>query len=401
MPVEVLPTLRELVRIPSVNSMGRDVKGDIYGEGRVTDFLEQTLRQIGLPLERHNVHPGRDNLIARLDGDTSTAESGPVLLLEAHQDTVPVDGMSIEPWCAEVRDGRVYGRGACDIKGGLASMLSAVSRLADERPKGLPTVVLAFTVNEEYGYSGAAHLRALWLQGNSMLLPRPPDAIIVAEPTLLNVVVAHKGVVRWRCHTGGRAAHSSSPNSGDNAIYRMRHVLAAFEKYQTQVTPELPLHHLVGRPTASVGMIHGGISVNTVPDRCTIEVERRLIPEEDPRVAYQQLVQFINENSGTVDVEHEAPYMSSAGLSDRNNGPLAEHLARIARSAGAPSERTGVPFGTDASELAIDGVPTVVFGPGSVDQAHTKDEWLDVSQLEMATEIIDQFCRSGLALARQ
>src|SRR5207249_11663727 len=122
-------------------------------------------------------------------------------LFEAHQDTVPVDGMTIPPWTPDVRDGRIYGRGSTDIKGGMAAMLAALSRLAIERPPNMPTIVLACTVNEEHGFTGATHLTKLWTGGGSKLMPRAPDAAVVAEPTLLNVVVAHKGVVRWRCHT--------------------------------------------------------------------------------------------------------------------------------------------------------------------------------------------------------
>ena len=396
MTIAVVEALRDLVQIPSVNPMGRNVAGDIYYESRLTNHLERLLTDMGLRCERHTVAPGRDNLLARLDAPSPPGGESRLLMLEAHQDTVPVDGMTIDPWSGQHVEGRVYGRGACDIKGGMACMLTAVSRLAEQQPADMPTIVLACSVNEEYGFSGAANLRNVWESGKSSLLPRRPDAILVAEPTELNVVVTHKGIIRWRCHTKGRAAHSSSPDLGQNAIYQMGRLIAAVQQFEEKVIAEIEPHPMLGRPTLNVGTIHGGISVNTVPDRCTIELERRLLPDEDPDAAYRQMVEHINQKCGEeVAAEHEFPYMSSAGLTDHHNRALAQQLADVAHELGIPSRPIGVAFGTDASELAADGVPSVVFGPGSVEQAHTRDEWVAVEQLEKATEIIYQFASRG------
>src|SRR5690606_17238485 len=145
----------------------------------------------------HDGIPARENIIARLDGSPSVEAGGAVVLFEAHQDTVPVDGMTIEPWKPEVREGRMYGRGSCDIKGGMTAMLGALARLAKERPANMPTIIMACTVNEEHGYTGALKLKELWANGSDSLVPRKPDAAIVAEPTGLDVVVAHKGALRW------------------------------------------------------------------------------------------------------------------------------------------------------------------------------------------------------------
>jgi len=223
-----------------------------------------------------------------------------------------------------------------------------------------------------------------------------PDAVVVAEPTLLDVVVAHKGVVRWQCHTGGKAAHSSMPHLGDNAFYRMARVLAAIERYAEDQTPNLGEHPLVGNPTISVGVINGGISVNTVPDRCTIEIDRRVLPGEDAMKAYQQVIEFISEETRADPlVTHDPPYIASNGLDIGINGEFAARLGDVARANGGGGRNIGVPYGTDAPAFDEIGAPTVVFGPGSIDQAHTCDEWVSVDQLHKAVEIYYQFGKMG------
>jgi len=395
--LNLIETLRELVAIPSVNPMGGPDRGPEFGEARLTDHLQAFFQRLGLAHQRREVMPGRDNLLARLDGDVPVERGGKVLLLGVHQDTVPVGGMTIEPWTPTVREGRLYGRGACDVKGGMAAMLGAIARLADERPPGMPTLVIACTVNEEYGFSGAGRL-AEWLRGGpGAMIPRRPDAAVVAEPTDLNVVVAHKGVVRWRCHARGRAGHSARPEAGDNAIYKMARALSAIERYQQEIVGTLGSHRLCGRATMSVGTIHGGISVNTIPARCTIEIDRRLPPGEAPQAARQHLIDHL---AGHADLdfplEHDPPYMQGLALSDEENGPLADRLAEVAAEVVGGGRRVGVPYATDAAFIAGAGIPTVVFGPGSIEQAHTADEWLPLDQLEQASEILYRFCRRGM-----
>ena len=391
-PLDVVPLLAELVRIPSVNPMGRHVTGDEYLEHAMTARLEQIFRDLQLPFVKQHLAPRRENILAMLPG---TAGAG-VLVFEAHQDTVPVDGMTIEPWSGEIRDGRVWGRGSCDIKGGMACMIAALSRLAAEKPRDIPTVVIACTVNEEHGYTGASHLANLWQQGSDGLTSGLPSAVIVAEPTELDVVVAHKGVVRWRCRTHGRAAHSSMPQAGENAIYRMTRVIGALENYATEVAPRLPGHPLCGSPTLSVGVISGGISVNTVPASCVIEIDRRVIPGENAMAARQQVIDHIRASVGDVAwIEHDLPYISSNGLKDVNNQAIANRLSEVAAKHGGAGRKVGVPFGTDATAYDEIPVPSVVFGPGNIAQAHTADEWIATDQLEAATEILYQLAKSG------
>ena len=391
MTLDLADTLARLVAIPSVNPMGRSVSGGVFGEKRLGDFLEDLFERLGLACKREEIHPGRDNIVARLDGEKPPEDGGQLILFEVHQDTVPVEGMKIEPFKPTVRQGRLYGRGACDVKGGMTSMLAALARLAQERPAGRPTVVMACTVNEEYGFTGATAL-AKSFGTPAGLIPRKPDAVVVAEPTGLDVVVAHKGVVRWNCHTEGVAGHSAEPEQGENAIFKMTPALAALERYQKTVVGDLTSHPLCGSPTISVGTIHGGVSVNTIPDRCTIEIDRRLCPQEDPDEAHSHAADYVTQNTdpGTR-VEFDPPYMRALPLSDEFNGQLADALSRQARQITGQCDKIGVPYATDAQCFSSLGVPTVVFGPGSIRQAHTDEEWVSLDQVRQAADILYQF----------
>ncbi|MBL9094286.1 MAG: M20 family metallopeptidase [Planctomycetaceae bacterium] len=400
MPLDLVPTLADLISIPSVNPMGRDLDGPEYLEYKVTDYLEQRFKELGLRYKRYHVSPKRENILIRVDGDLPTPEQGgPLVLLEAHQDTVPVEGMTIPPWTPTQKDGRIYGRGSCDIKGGLTAMLGAMVRLKEEQPKKRPTVVLACVVNEEFGFTGATALTQLWTENlRDELVPKRPDVCVVAEPTSLDVVVAHKGTMRWRIHTHGRAAHSSQPHLGDNAVYKMARVLLNLERYAKEVCPTLGSHPLVGQATLSVGLIHGGISVNTVPDRATIELCRRVLPNEKAPEARQKIIDWLNAQEDLKpllpSIEQEPAFISGFSLSDEKNGALADRLAEVSKRITGRGRKIGVPYGTDASRIAAADVPSVVFGPGSIDQAHTCDEWLPLQELPQAAEVLYEFARS-------
>lgn len=381
--------LADLIRIPSVNPMGRDVSGPEFFEGRVSDYLCAHLSALGTPYERVEVAPGRANILARLDG----APGAPVVLLDAHQDTVPTDGMVIPPFEPTVSDGRMYGRGACDVKGGLAAMLAAFTRLARQRPARHATVVVSFTCDEEATSLGVNHLTAAWADGGRRyrLLPQRPDVAVVAEPTTLDVVVAHRGAVRWKIHTAGRACHSSRPQEGINAIYRMARVLQLLEQFAAQLPGSRPAHPLCGPATLSVGLIYGGSSVNVVPDFCTIEIDRRVIPGEQREDMIPEVTQYLAERLD-FSLQHDAPFVFSPPLGDEDNGPLADRLLAAVRTVAGPRQKVGVAYGTHASRIARAGVPSVVFGPGDIAQAHTKDEWIDLQQLQQATDCYYRFC---------
>ena len=394
---DVVSLTQQLVRIPSVNPMDADHPADICGEWRVTDFLASLLESHGLPVWRDPVLPGvagqqalRENLLARLDGATGA----PTLVLEAHQDTVPTTGMTIPPFSGELREERVWGRGACDVKGSIAAVVTAVLRAAALPPEERPHLVLALTVNEEHGFDGAKQLRRTWHEGRCPLLPAAPDAIVVCEPTDLQVVVAHKGTLHWRCHTSGIAAHSSSPGAGENAIYRMAQVVTVLQRYADEVVPHLAQDPLLGRPTLSVGTIRGGTSVNTVPDHAEIQIDRRLCPSESLEQARQHVIDYLEDQLAPAvarHVQHDPPAVASVGLASSENGELARQLMAAALHLGRACTSHAVPYATDAATLAADGIPTVVFGPGSIAQAHTADEWIATEQLEAAVAVLETF----------
>ena len=387
--VDALPILKKLVSIPSVNPMGRDVSGEDYYEGRVTEWLVSWLQLHHLPFEVVETAPGRANVISRIDSPGATR----TVLLDAHQDTVPVDGMTIPPFEPVERDGRVYGRGSCDVKGGLAAMLAAFTRLSKTRPAGMPNVVLSMTCDEEATSLGINHLVGSWCgkAPGYRLCPERPDVAIIAEPTLLDIVVAHRGATRWQIKTTGRACHSSRPSEGINAIYRMAKVIRCLEDYAAWLPGSRPAHNLCGPATLSVGLIAGGSSVNVVPDHCVIDIDRRVLPGEDSYAVRTEVIEHLRKE---LDFEliHEEPYCLSSALGDELNGELAADLMRSIKNVVGPRSVIGVPFGTHASRVAAIGIPAVVFGPGDIAQAHTKDEWIAVDELYKATEIYYQFC---------
>lgn len=402
MSMNVKDLLQNLLAIPSVNPVfGAEVPSWV-GEGRLTDFLEKWVVEQGWRWLRQEVHPGRENLVVLIPA-ASRSPDLPVTLWEVHQDTVGVAGMTVDPCGCTELEGRIYGRGACDVKGGMAAMLTALAT-AEERSG---TILLALTVNEECGFTGAKALARLWARASDTdLFPRVdqekvrgtlsleelrelrPERAIVAEPTEFVVVVTHKGIVRWRCHTRGRAAHSSQPQQGKNAIYAMTDVIAAIRDFDREVLMQRGADCLCGRPTVSVNTIHGGTGANVVPDHVVIDVDRRLMPGEVPGDAQHELIKYIsNRINADIVVEHEAPWNQSRGMQAGENQQWAKQVAHLASFDGRESDIVGVPYGTDAWVFAAIGIPTVVIGPGSIAQAHTEDEWISVAELERGVEV--------------
>ncbi len=319
--------------------------------------------------------PGRPNLLARFDGPPGC----PTLMMECHSDTVSIDGMTVPPFEATLRGGKLYGRGACDDKGPMAAMLLAIRGLLDEAAQLPVSVLFAAACGEELGAIGA---KALVKNG------APAAAVVVGEPTDLKIVHASKGVVRFNIETRGRAAHSSNPSAGDNAIYSMRRVLQTIEE---QVFPPLAksAHPLLGPPTMSVGTILGGSQVNIVPDRCTIEIDRRTLPGEKPEQVAAEVFTKLDE------LKKLSPIFEYSGQYCETFPPLwtdpQSSLARLVSLAchqtlGA-SELAVAPWASDAAVYAAAGMEAVLVGPGSIRQAHTADEFIELEQVVAAAQM--------------
>jgi acetylornithine deacetylase len=379
---ETARLLRDLVRLPSINPMGRALQGPNVYEHQVTAYLEAFFRNLGVPYWRQSVASLRDNIVAhtQLPGQRRT------ILFEVHQDTVPTDNMTIDPFGAAIENGRLYGRGACDVKGGMAAMLSTFARVVRERPPQVANLTLACTVDEEHTFLGVQHLMQSGVQA---------DVAVVAEPTQLQIVNAHKGLVRWYLTSLGKSCHSSRPEQGVNAIYRMAGLLIGVEQYAEALRTSRA-HPRLGPPTLSVGRIEGGTSANTVPDRCRVEIDRRLLPGEDPLAALRDLQTYLRQ-SAQVDFPFESsePCLRAPALGSEGSDDLVAQLGRAIDSVKGGHEVTAVPYGTDASTIAQAGIPAVVFGPGDIARAHTCDEWVPLEEVEAASEILYRLACAG------
>ncbi len=372
----VIHTLADLVRIPSVNPA---YEGGA-SEAGVVAYLREYCRGRGIETWETEVFPGRSNLVARLPGRDSNRR----IVLEAHTDTVSVKGMTIPPFEPTIDGGLLYGRGSCDTKAGLASMLHAMVSLKEEGFVPPCEVWLAATVDEEYSYRGVLKL----CEGLTA------HAAVVAEPTELRLVVASKGVLRWRIRVKGRAAHSSKPHLGVNAIKHMARVILALEEDERVLATQV--HPLAGPATCNVGVISGGVQVNFVPDECLIEIDRRLLPGEkaaDALAHYQTLLDGLAVRHPGLIAEMETPMLTDEGLDTPVDAPPARLAGEILREMGLNGEPGGVPFGSDASKLARQGVPSLVFGPGSIDRAHAAVEYVEVDDVLQAFEFFRRFLK--------
>ncbi len=367
-------TLAELVRLNTVNP----AYADGGSEENAIPFLRHFFHSRGIQTSEQEVFPGRHNLLARLPGRTQRR-----IVLEAHIDTVSIKGMTIPPFEPVVQNGRMYGRGAVDDKAGLAAMMHAIGSLCEDGIVPECEVLLAAVVDEEFSYRGVVKL----CEGLSAA------AAIVAEPTEMRVVVASKGVLRFRIHVRGKAAHSAKPHLGCNAITHMARLVLAFEQAHQDLSSVA--HPLLGPPTLNVGVIHGGVQVNFVPDHCSIEVDRRLLPGETATAViegYRQMLGTLARETPGFSAEIEEPLLL---VDEALDTPVGESVVTTAqavmRSLGLNPEVCGVPFGSDASKLSRAGIPTILFGPGSIDQAHSVDEYVDLAQVAGAAAFYRDF----------
>ncbi|HEY8370220.1 MAG TPA: ArgE/DapE family deacylase [Thermodesulfobacteriota bacterium] len=383
----VVERLRDLVAIESVNPF-MDASGS--GEAGVADYLAATFRRLGLEVERREVYPAADgrparaNLVARLAG----REPGPGLLFEAHMDTVPAVTGQVDPFTPRIVDGRLEGRGACDCKGAMAAMVEALARVTQGRERPRRDVWFVGAVDEEYTHTGIAALVDAGIAA---------AGAVVGEPTDLAVVVAHKGVLRFRLHVSGRAAHSSRPSEGVNAILKMAALLRGLEE-RLPVRFAARKHSRLGEPTWNAGRMAGGLQANIVPDAAWVDIDRRLVPGETAATALEEFREAALEVAraeGGLEFRFDPPYLVTDPLETPDDAPVVRAAAAAVRAAGGESRLAGVPYGTDGSFLARAGIPAVVLGPGSIDLAHSARESVPLDQVVAAVAVYERIILNG------
>lgn len=362
-PATVLELLAELVRIPSVNLAYEDGRSEAY----LVNFLADYFRAHSIETWQQEALPGRPNLIARLPGKNS----GRRLMFEAHTDTVSAGGMSVPPFTPVISEGRLYGRGSCDTKAGLAAIVHAAASLKLEGTVPPCDVVVVAAADEEHSFAGVRRL----------LEAERASAVVVSEPTEMRITSASKGVLRWKIHCRGKAAHSAKPHLGINAITNMARAILVLEEDDAHLRSSP--HPLLGPATLNVGMIDGGRQVNIVPDLCTAALDRRLLPGESiPNV----LEYYKNLFPSDLDVFFEAPMLEDEAFETPATSQLVRCARSVAKRLGLDPDPIGVPFGTDASKFSRAGISAIIFGPGSIDQAHTAAEYVECQQVEKAAE---------------
>jgi len=369
---ELTSLLADLVGIDSQNPVL--VEG-ASGEEELAQYVARWLEAAGFEVEVEEAAPRRPNVIGVAPG----SGGGRTLMLNAHMDTVALGGMerALEP---RVENGRLYGRGAYDMKGGLAAILMAARDAAAGGLAG--DVVVTAVADEELASVGTAAVAAA----------RRADGAIVTEPTELQVAVAHRGFVAFEVETVGRAAHGSRPELGIDAVAHMGYVLVGLHTLDRSLRAE-PSHPLLRSGSLHTGVIEGGVEFSTYPDRCLVTGERRTIPGESTEAALQELVELLEAAGRDVEDFEASARVTFARepFEVAEDDPVVELVKRHAGATGV----VGVPFWTDAALLAGAGIPTVVFGPAGAG-AHGDVEWVDLASVERCREVlvaaIREFC---------
>jgi succinyl-diaminopimelate desuccinylase len=373
---QVRQLLCELVAIPSVNPAFPIPGRTLTGEKAMGEFLASVAATAGLPVEFQSVLPDRPNFVTRL---TPSAKVRRRVILAPHLDTVGLPGSPERLFSPVQNGGRIHGRGACDTKGSVAAMLSALIRVAESGRRPAETeVVFAGLVDEENAQAGSRALAKSGLRA---------DLAIVGEPTRLDVVTAHKGDVWLRLETKGKSAHGARPELGRNAVHAMAKVVDLLESsYAEQLRGRL--HPLLGRATVNVGSIAGGTQPNIVPAECSITVDRRTLPGESEASVRSEIRKLLR-NHGLRASLGMARREACVALETDPQLPLVQALFRAARQ----TQPVGVDYFCDAAVMAHGGIPSIVFGPGDIAQAHTADEWISLHSLDAAAGILERFLR--------
>ncbi len=369
-PANVVELLQALIRIPSVNPNGNPGTTEV-GEKRCAEYVGKFLENCGASVDYQEVKPERPNVIGRFPTNRSGKKR---IIFAPHTDTVSVGGMVIEPFSGELRNGRILGRGSSDTKGPMAAMLWALREFRDQIADLPFEIWFAGMMGEEAGLDGsAAFVRAL-----VEMEPDAPEKVfaVIGEPTNFEVVHATKGSTWLTITTRGRAAHASTPESGENAIYKMADIINVLRE---EIIPgfETQKHEALGVPTASVGMIEGGMKTNIVPDLCRMQLDLRTVPGQEVGAIQKRIIE------ACPDAEFDT--WTSDPMFTNPSHRLVEKLTSVGGTLAS------APWFCDAALFGKADIPAVAVGPGSIQQAHTRDEWIAVDQLEKGMDYFKRF----------
>ncbi|MDQ3866331.1 MAG: ArgE/DapE family deacylase [Actinomycetota bacterium] len=364
-------------RLVAIDSVNPDLVPRGAGEREIADFVARWLEDAGLDVERAEIAPGRWNVVGVAHG----SGEGRSLTLNAHMDTVGVEGMEA-PFEARIEDGRLFGRGAYDMKASLAAIMLTGARARELALRG--DVVVAAVADEEVASVGSSAVAS----------SRPTDAAIVAEPTEERVAIAHRGFVWLDVEARGRAAHGSRPDLGIDAIVKMGRVLVGLDELDRALQAG-PSHPLLGSGSLHASLIEGGQELSSYPERCLLRMERRTVPGETPKRVEAEIRETI-EGAAAADPELRAEVRTTFAREPFEVEEAEDLVATLRRHAaavrGEEPELVGVPFWTDAAIFAAAGVPTVLYGPTG-EGAHALVEWVDLGSAARCAE-------TYLALAR-
>ena len=372
--------LRDYIAIPSVNPMRRsDIPAEIAGEQRYAAHLHEQLRRLGLDAELIGPED-RPSVVA----EAHCAGAQETLLIASHLDTVPIDGMQIEPFDPRLEQGRVFGRGACDTKAGMAALVEALERVLS-RGSLRCNVIVVGEADEELSSTGA-HAVVRHLED------RRPDWILATEPTDLRLVTRHKGVAHARLKALGVACHASNPDAGSNAVVALARSVLALDELAQELSkrhdPEL------GTATLSVGVIAGGSAANIVPDEAWLMLDRRLLPGETGESVRAEIESSLLRH-GIENVSVDWCKLEKGPLATPDDHVCVRRCQQALAQAKLPTAPDIASFGTDAGVFLEYGVPGVVLGPGSIQQAHSACEWVEARQVEQMTELLVRLLEGG------
>jgi len=374
----VIPLLEQLVAIDSVNP---ELVAGGAGEAAIAHFIADWLRAAGLEVIVDEVRPGRPNVIGLARG----TGGGRTLMLNGHTDTVGVAGMTA-PHRPQTANGRMYGRGAYDMKAGLAACMVAAAEAKQRNLAG--DVLITAVMDEEFGGKGTIAVAEKYRA----------DAAIIAEPTELQLVIAHRGSLWLEIETHGKAAHGSMPHLGVDAIAKMGRVLVEIEKLGERLLAN-PTHPLLKSGSLHASLITGGQELSSYPQSCVLSIERRTIPGETPEscsAEFQQILDSIAADDPAFRASLR-PGFFLPPMETSADSPIARLIMQQCNAVvGQPPAIVGVPYWTDAASLAQAGIPALLFGPSGTG-AHAVEEWVDIKSVEQCVQIFLQtaveFCR--------